>query len=187
MHLALAQRQRRSRATVVGDMHHVGVTLHFEVFHRQIRQRTHTDRSVIECAGLALGQLDQLLDRIDVEITAYRQHIGLGDGQDDRRKIALYVVAGFRFQQRRDCQWPVVTKQEGVSVIGLGYCIHTDHATSAGFVVHNHRLSEHRPQFVGDDPCHQIDRAARCRRYDKADRFVRPSFGCQCRENCQDG
>ena len=99
---------------------------------------------------------------------------------------ALHVVTGFRLQRGRNRQRSVVTEQEGMTIIGLGHGIHADHATGTGLVIDDHRLSEHRPQFVGNDPRHQINRAARRSRHDKADRLARPGLRRQCRENDQE-
>ena len=74
----------------VGELHAGHLA---EVLAGQMLRRADADRSVVERAGLLLGALDQLLERLDAELVADRHHDGEAGERRDDGQLLQRVVA----------------------------------------------------------------------------------------------
>ncbi|MCY1543191.1 hypothetical protein D9M68_789940 [compost metagenome] len=107
------------------------------------------------------------------------QHHGRSADQGDVLQV-LHGVEGHAGLERRVHRVAVEHHADGVAVeSGLGHRSGADHARGAADVLHDHRLVELHAQGLGQDARDLIDRAARWKDRNHADRFGRGPFLCK--------
>ena len=125
---------------------------------------------------LGLGLVHQLGKTGDGRTLGGRQHHGRGADQGDVLQV-LHGVEGHAGLECRVHRVGVEHHADGVAIgRGLGHRRRADHARGAADVLHDHRLVELHPQRLGQDARDLVDRAARRKHRDHADRFGRRPF-----------
>ena len=127
-------------------------------------------RGVVDLAGLAAGELDQLLHVPGRQRRMHHHDAGLSADQRDRREVVDRLVRQLGVQRRADgvglrCQ------QQRVAVGWRpGHRLGADRGTRTGPVVDHHLLPQPLAQLLRHHAGRSVDRATRRERHDDADR-----------------
>ena len=148
------------------------VTSH-EQHGREMRAGADADRGVVQLAGIGLGVVDHLLDRMERRLVRHHEDFQRGADQHDR------LEARDRMERRGRRQRDVGAERLGAEVqrVAVGRrrrgCRSADVAAAAGPVFHHHLLAPLLAELVGDQPPENVDRAGRRER----DEDVHRPFG----------
>ena len=156
------------RSAAIGNVRHLDAGHLQEQHLGQERRAAGAGRCHRELAGLGLGEVDQLLDRMGRRGVRHEHEIGkLGDKRDRReirnRIVAQRAVEAGVHRQRRGGE------QDRVSVgIGARDVFVADVGAGASLVLDENLLAPHPRQLFGEHACDDIRRAAGGDRHNEA-------------------
>ncbi len=152
----------------------------------EMREAGEAGRAVIELAGLALGEFDQLLDALRRQARIDHQHIGRGAEHRDRLEILDRVVGQLGAERGRDRMGAAGDQPDRVAVGGcLGDDIDADSAAGAGPVLDHHLLAELLAERLRHEACDHVGSGAGREGHDDTDRPV--GIGALCRARARAG
>ena len=164
----VGQRRRRTLVGNVGQLHarHRG-----EQFGAEMDAAADARGRIIQLAGIALGERDQLGDRFRRNGGVHQHDQRAGRDQADRREILARVVADIRIERRIDRVRAGAAEAERVAVgRGLRDLARRDRAARAALVLDHDLLAERLAHLLGDDARHHVVAAAGRIRDDQRDR-----------------
>ena len=135
-----------------------------EDLHRHMQRAVHARRAVVDRAGLGLGRVDKVLQRLVGTVGAHDQHGGIGADQGDGRELvelvgsrpSLQAIGDRQHRDRRQRQ------QERVAVGRSARGLRGAHrAAGAGLVHHHDRLLDQAAHHMGERPRGDVGHAAR--------------------------
>ena len=133
-------------------MGHLGAGACHEQLGRQMRARADAGGTIVQLAGLGLGQRDQFLDVVHRQVLAHDEHMLEGAGAGQRREILHRVVARLLQHEHVVAVRLVVAERDRLSVgPGLGDGTRADGAGAARDVLDHHLLAERARNVGGDD------------------------------------
>ena len=173
LHLSGQQVGHGGRGAAIRNMRDLDAEAAQQQLHRDVRQRAVAGRGIVQLAGIGLGVGDEALEVRERRRRMAHQQLGHFRHHGDRHEILLGVERQFRLQRRVD---GVVRRGEQQRVAvgrGLGGRVGCDHAARAAAVLDHERGLQIVRHPRGDEPRHQIDRAAGRERHDQPDRPLR--------------
>ena len=167
------ERRRRAAIGHVRGLDAGGVE---EELGAEMDQPARSARPVGELAGLALAELDQLLERPGRQRGIDGEHGGLVGELADRHDVVQRIERRL-VQDRIDR----VAARDGEIGVAVGGCLDrglgAEIAAGAGLVLDDHGLAEPRAHLLGDQPAGEVRAAARRERRHELDRPRRPGLG----------
>ena len=177
-------RQQRLAAAFIGNVHHPDPRHQVEQFGRHVVKAAAAGSRIAEAVGLGLGELDQLLDRIDRNRRMDDQQVRAVGDEADGREILHRIECELGVNADVDGLRSHRAEENRVAVGRRAGCqLRRDVAAGAGTVVDQHLLAPALAQPVADDARQYVGSAARPERDDEADRFRRVFL----RGNCNRG
>ena len=137
----------------------------------EVLRRGGARRAEGELAGLALGELDQLLQRIGLQRRVRDDQVRAEDRVGDRRKVLDRIMVELGVHRRRDHVDVGVHEQRVAVGRGARHVVGADQAAAAGAVLHDH-LVERVRHDRGHRARGQVHRAAGGERDDQIDRLA---------------
>ena len=145
----------------------------FEISERQMARAVEPARAEHQLAGIGLGEVDELLQRLERLLIVDQQQHRIGDQARQRNEIG---AAGLGWPAEQLVDLGVsgnagVVRQQGVAV-GLGGSgdLRADLSGGAGLCLDHHRLLEDRLEHRRERSRHQIVDASGRKRIDNGDR-----------------
>jgi len=157
-----------------------------------MRHRTIAGGRVIQLAGMSLGVVDQLFQRMDGQLGIDRDDVRRGNQHDDRRKVLYRIPVQFVEHDRVADVEHGISRQHRVAVrVRPGHIGSGDIAAGSGAVFDDDGLLQHFRHWRRNYAHDLVDNAARRNRYDDANRPLGVSgMGGgtgQCRRECNGG
>ena len=163
--------QRRPRAAK-RDVQDVDAGLDLEQLAGQMQEGADTGRCVLQFAGLALGQRDELLDAVDRQAGIDRDDIRRGYQHGDRGEGFQRIVRQ-RVEPRIDRAGERYDQQRMAILWRVGNDFAADHAAGAAAIVDDDLLAKPLAEMLGDDAGDDVVDAAGRERHHKAHRLIR--------------
>ena len=182
LHFARENRRVGRRVALVGNVHEVDLGGVLQHLHRQVRRGAVAGRGVVQLAGLALRERDELGQVARLHLRIDDQQVRRDRHQRDRREIRDRVVRKLRIRAGRDRVGAGRAERQRVAVgRRLGRGVGADRAAGARPVLDDHGLAEPLAQPLRHDAGDDVGRAARREADDELDGLVRIIGLRQCR------
>ena len=191
--VAAEQRVARRAAAVVGDVQRLAAGLVQQHLAGEVVRGADAGRGELQVRIGLLGQLDELRQRLGLEIRPHEEEHRRLRHRGHRHQVGRRVVGQVLAVERRvDRDRADVADDEGVAVgIGLGVLRRAGDAARPRLVYDRDRLAEGLLHPVGGEPSGQVGGAAGGEGHDHLDRavgiVVRRSGRSQGRAGCQQG
>jgi hypothetical protein len=134
-------------------------------------------RAVVEALGVRLDEAHEIGDRVGLHRRTDDEDVGHVADLGDRHRVAQRLEGHLGVEMRID---RVGRKRPHDDRVPVGRRfrdeIDADIAARPGAVFHDDRLAEQRRHPVGDGSCRHVERAARRKRHDEADRTAGESL-----------
>ncbi len=175
--LAAEQVGHRRAGALVGHGDDLGADRRHEQHAAEVARRADAGVGVGHGVGVGLHVVDQLLERVRLEVLAGDdRHRHRGD-EADRREVGLRVVGEIGVERRRRRHADVVQQQRVAVGRGAGRLGGAEGAAGAADVLHDDLLAERLRHRLGDQPGHRVGRPAGGEGHDDRDRPGRIVLG----------
>jgi hypothetical protein len=158
----------------VGHVQDKGVGHHLQVLEGQVAGAAVAGRAVVQLAGLALGERDELLQVLHRQLGPHHVQAGHLRQQRHRHEGLGRVVGQLVEDVRVDRQRADVAEDDGVLVVRPRHLGHGDVARAARLVVDEDALAQELGHLGGGGPGHDLAAAAGRERHDQADGLAGP-------------
>ena len=128
-------------------------------------------RGVVEVRRIGTRIANDVRERARRQIITRDQRVREGGGKPDRDEIPFRIVRQIGVETGREREIGRCAEQHRVAVgLGLRDGVGADHRAAAGTVLHDHRLSEQRRQWLAHRARHHVEAAAGRLRHDQSQR-----------------
>ena len=178
------------RGAAIGHVRHLQAGLRIEQLGHPMVGRAHAGRAVVHRARLALGECNELLQRLHGQVGVHDEDVGIGGRHGDRREVLHRVVGQCLVDGGIDRDRAGLAEQQRVAVglglghdvglqggdasrggLGLGHDLGAEDRARAALVVDQDRLADVLAHLLRHDARDRVGAAARCIGHDQADRL----------------